>query len=105
MSTLFANEIEPIHAYVIPMRAPFMQSGKVDRAPVFGNTLRVSSAAVPERSYSIGLQAIAVVALALIIFGLIVGYLKPGPITGLALPAGLTMWLLLGYLAREADSK
>ncbi len=100
MSMAFANELQPTFTSI---QGPFMQSGKIDNAPVFGSALHTSFTD-SEHKYSVGLQALAVTALILIIFGLIIGYLKPGPFTGLALPAGLTLWVLLGHLARESGA-
>jgi hypothetical protein len=81
-------------------------------APAFANTLYaplslqnlVQDKHVVQKQYSATLQAIAILAVALIVIGLVVGYLFPGIIVGLALPAGLTLWFLVGYFARREDT-
>jgi hypothetical protein len=39
----------------------------------------------------------------IILVGFIIGYLNPGPVTGLVLPTGLAMWWLLYKLADRYD--
>jgi hypothetical protein len=39
----------------------------------------------------------------IILAGLVIGYLKPGPITGAILPIGVTLWWLLYKLADRLD--
>jgi hypothetical protein len=40
---------------------------------------------------------------AIIVLGLVIGYLEPGPITGLILPIGVLLWWLLYKLAVRLD--
>lgn len=105
MSTTFANELAlPSSRFSHPMQARFMPM----RGTSFSNSMYASASSqyVPQqRTDPVALRVLAVIALALIVAGLIVGYALPGPITGLMLPAGLTLWFLVGYLARRADAK
>jgi hypothetical protein len=39
----------------------------------------------------------------IILVGLVIGYLKPGPITGAVLPIGVTLWWLLYKMADRFD--
>jgi hypothetical protein len=39
----------------------------------------------------------------IILVGLVIGYLKPGPITGVILPIGVALWWLLYKLADRLD--
>jgi hypothetical protein len=41
----------------------------------------------------------------IILAGLVIGYLKPGPITGAILPIGVTLWWLLYRLANRLDQQ
>jgi hypothetical protein len=41
----------------------------------------------------------------LILAGLVIGCLKPGPITGAILPIGVTLWWLLYKLANRLDQQ
>ncbi len=43
------------------------------------------------------------VTLTIILAGLVIGYLNPGPITGVILPIGVTLWWLLYKLADRFD--
>ncbi len=43
------------------------------------------------------------VTLMIILTGLVIGYLNPGPITGIILPIGVTLWWLLYKLADRFD--
>jgi len=50
------------------------------------------------------LWAVAILITAtIILLGLVVGYLKPGPVTGVILPTGLTLWWLLYKVANHFD--
>ena len=49
-------------------------------------------------AHSGSLNALAVLSIVLTCVGAVVGYVDPGPLTGLLLPLGLTLWLLVGYL-------
>src|SRR5262245_34725396 len=49
-------------------------------------------------------QGIAGLSIALMMVGLIVGFIYPGPITGALLPIGLLLWVLVGVYARRFDS-
>ncbi len=48
-------------------------------------------------------MAAVFVTVMIILVGLVIGYLRPGPITGIILPVGLAMWWLLYKLADRHD--
>jgi hypothetical protein len=50
------------------------------------------------------MQTIAALSVALMVVGLLVGFIYPGPITGALLPPGLTLWCLVGLFARRQES-
>ncbi len=50
-----------------------------------------------------GLQAIATLSMALMVVGLIVGFIYPGPVMGILLPIGLVLWVLAGAVARRFE--
>lgn len=50
------------------------------------------------------MQTIAALSVALMVVGLLVGFVYPGPITGALLPLGLTLWCLVGLFARRQES-
>jgi hypothetical protein len=50
------------------------------------------------------MQTIAALSVALMVVGLLVGFVYPGPITGALLPVGLTLWCLVGLFARRQES-
>lgn len=48
-------------------------------------------------------MAAIVITAMIIVLGLVIGYLKPGPITGVILPIGLALWWILYRLADHFD--
>jgi hypothetical protein len=50
------------------------------------------------------MQTIAALSVALMVIGLVVGFIYPGPITGVLLPLGLTLWCLVGLFVRWQES-
>jgi hypothetical protein len=105
MSVAFANEIPTTpHSFFFES----LQQPRTVPVMAFANNIQAdeSSQYVPRpATYPVVLRALAAIAILLIVVGLIVGYALPGPITGLLLPVGLTLWFLVGHLARREDSK
>lgn len=56
-----------------------------------------------ENPFIHALRAVAYFAGALILIGLVIGFLDPGPLTGALLPIGLGLWWLVGFLGRRCD--
>lgn len=112
MSTLFVNE--PTRSSPNPWALGFRPAPgrpargqlKISHTGAFANSVHASISSqigLQKTTHSLTLQALALIALILIVGGLIVGYAIPGPITGLLLPLGLTLWFLVGRYARRND--
>jgi hypothetical protein len=57
------------------------------------------------QSYPVFYGLLAVMAISLLVVGLIVGIVSPGPVTGLLVPLGLTLWWIVYKLADLHDSR
>lgn len=86
------------HIGALPSR-PSMELGT---ASSIGGICGAGPVAKP--SYPLMLRVMAILAVLLFIVGAIVGTVRPGPFTGLLLPFGLTIWWLVGAIARRQST-